>query len=133
MPDRAPAPDPYAVLGVEPAVDDAGIRAAYRAAVQAHPPERDPEGFRRVRAAYEALRDPRARIERLLAQPLLPDWEGQGLGVPPPPAPTVADLVRDLRAALLAGTDLARRDFPEDLRDPGAPAPDPHASQGGGR
>jgi hypothetical protein len=31
------------------------LRRAYLRAVKAHSPERDPEGFQRVRAAYELL------------------------------------------------------------------------------
>jgi curved DNA-binding protein CbpA len=123
MTDPAPALDPHAILGVDLGADDAAIRAAYRAAVQAHPPERDPDGFRRVRAAFEALKDPVARVEGLLAEPLLPAWEGDDLGVPPPPVPALADLLRDLREALLFDTDLLRREFPEDLRRPGGDAP----------
>ena len=118
------APDPFAVLGLDPGVDDAGLRQAYRAAVQRHPPERDPEGFRRVRAAYEALRDPRARMERLLAEPILPPLDAAVLQAVPPP-PSRADLLTELRAALLAGTDLVRRAFPEDLREPWRAAPGP--------
>jgi hypothetical protein len=33
------------------------IRRAYLRGVRAHPPERDPEGFRRIRDAYELLKD----------------------------------------------------------------------------
>ncbi len=124
------APDPFAVLGLEAAADDAAIRQAYRAAVQMHPPDRDAEGFRRVRAAYEALRDPRARMERLLAQPLLPALDGGALAVAPPP-PERPDLAAELRAALLAGTDLARREFPEDLREPWTPQAAPQMAGDG--
>ena len=42
-------------IGVEPGVDDKALRRAYLRAVKAHPPERDPDGFQRVRAAYELL------------------------------------------------------------------------------
>ncbi|MGF1529523.1 MAG: DnaJ domain-containing protein [Candidatus Competibacterales bacterium] len=53
--------DPFVVLGVpEDAAADA-IQRAYLAAVRAHPPERDPEGFQAIRTAYECLKDPTAR------------------------------------------------------------------------
>lgn len=111
--------DPLQVLGLPVGADEPAIRAAYRAAVQAHPPERDPAGFRRVRAAFEALRDPLARAATLLSRPLLPDVDALAtLGLPGPPAPTLEALLADLRAALLYGTDLTRREFPEDLREP---------------
>src|SRR4051794_6979864 len=34
----------------------AGLKKAYLKRVRAHPPERDPQGFQRVREAYELLR-----------------------------------------------------------------------------
>lgn len=44
-----------ATLGVSPSDDAAAVRRAYRRAVGDHPPDRDAEGFQRVRAAYERL------------------------------------------------------------------------------
>ena len=55
--------DPYTVLGLERTATAAEIKTAYFALVRAHPPERDPETFKRVRAAYERLRDPQQRAE----------------------------------------------------------------------
>ncbi len=55
--------DPFAVLGVPEDAGDAAVRAAYVAAVERHPPDRDPEGFKAIRAAYEVLKDPRRRLE----------------------------------------------------------------------
>jgi len=40
-------------LGEHAAITPEAIRRAYLRQVRAHPPERDPEGFRRVREAYE--------------------------------------------------------------------------------
>lgn len=54
--------NPFAVLGIEATADDAAVRAAYLAAVRRSPPDRDPEGFRRVREAYEAVRDEERRL-----------------------------------------------------------------------
>jgi curved DNA-binding protein CbpA len=48
--------NPYKVLGVERTATEAEIKQAYFALVRAHPPERDPDGFKRIRAAYEKLR-----------------------------------------------------------------------------
>ncbi len=53
---------PYIVLGVSMDADDDAVRQAYVDAVRRHPPERDPDGFRRVRAAYERIRTRRDRI-----------------------------------------------------------------------
>ncbi|MBK8979491.1 MAG: molecular chaperone DnaJ [Planctomycetes bacterium] len=63
------------------ATDDA-IRARYRELVKQHPPERDPERFKTIRACYELAIDPRARAtERVLG---------------PEPYTGIADLRRDL-------------------------------------
>ncbi len=42
-------------LGLEPTGDLDAIKRAYRARLRETPPERDPEGFQRLRAAYEAI------------------------------------------------------------------------------
>lgn len=60
--------DPYAVLGVEREATPADIRVAYLQKVREHTPERDPEGFKRVREAYEVLRSPRKRAEMTLLE-----------------------------------------------------------------
>ena len=44
------------LLQVDEAIDARGLERAYLRAVKRHKPERDPEGFQRVRDAYERLR-----------------------------------------------------------------------------
>ena len=61
--------NPFAVLGIEETADDEAVRAAYLAAVRRSPPDRDPEGFRRVREAYEAVRDEERRLALRLFGP----------------------------------------------------------------
>ena len=56
------------MLGVSPRSTPSEIRGAYFALVRAHPPERDPEGFKRIRAAYDQLRSPRRRAELTLLE-----------------------------------------------------------------
>lgn len=51
------------VLGIERAATEAEIKQAYFAQVREHPPERDPQGFKRIRAAYEKLRAAGERAE----------------------------------------------------------------------
>ena len=47
----------WQTLGIAPTSDEAAIKKAYAARIREHRPDRDPEGFRAVRAAYEeALR-----------------------------------------------------------------------------
>ena len=64
--------DPYAVLGLVRTASAAEIKQAYFALVRAYPPEREPEMFKQVRAAYERLRDPEQRIETDML--LLEQW-----------------------------------------------------------
>jgi DnaJ-class molecular chaperone len=49
--------DPFSVLEIEPCDDDEAIRAAYFGQVRRFPPDREPEQFRRVREAWEMIRD----------------------------------------------------------------------------
>ena len=52
----------HEILGTDDDTSVDAIRRAYLRAVKAHPPERDPDGFQRVREAYELLRAPAAQI-----------------------------------------------------------------------
>jgi curved DNA-binding protein CbpA len=61
--------DPFAVLDLKETADDEAVRAAYLRALRTSPPDRDPEGFRRIRAAYEALRDAESRLALRLFGP----------------------------------------------------------------
>jgi len=58
--------EPTEILGVSAEATDAEIRAAYLSKVQEHPPDRSPEKFELIRDAYEALRDPRRRLQQQL-------------------------------------------------------------------
>lgn len=51
----ASSADPFRTLGIEPTLDRASIKRAYFGELQRHPPHADPEGFRRIRDAYEQL------------------------------------------------------------------------------
>jgi curved DNA-binding protein CbpA len=62
--------DPFAVLGLAPTVDSLAVKSAYFAALGRHPPHRDPEGFQRLRRAYEALTRPGALAAAYLASPV---------------------------------------------------------------
>jgi curved DNA-binding protein CbpA len=58
--------DPFTVLGVGEDADDDQIKQRYLALVRAFPPDREPERFQTYRAAYEAVRDRRKRLEAKL-------------------------------------------------------------------
>lgn len=115
------AADPFEVLGVAGDADDATIRRAYLRLLRMHPPERDPDGFRRLRAAYEAVRSRQDRAARqLLERPRLPDVEPLLRSMAEEPIPKdPAQILSALRAAVLR--TLPQLQVPErDLR----PIPD---------
>lgn len=106
--------DPYRVLGIARGAGAEEIRRAYFAKVREHPPERDPEAFKRIREAYDRIKSLEKRVESevFLMKELAPSFE------PPPSAPTVRPSV-DPAVVLLwveeRRSDVSRRDFPEDL------------------
>lgn len=55
--------NPYEVLGVEEDASIEEIKRAYLKLIRQFTPERHPEEFKRVRAAYEQLKDQRARAK----------------------------------------------------------------------
>lgn len=93
--------DPYLILGVAPSAGDAAIHAAYLDGIKRWPPERDPQRFEALRAAYEALRTRRDRLAYELfdlAPPTVGDILDQAAPVAAPGRPGP-----DLFAALLPG------------------------------
>lgn len=56
--------DPHAVLGVSADAGEAEIRARYLQLVREFPPDRAPERFAEIRAAYDQLRDPLRLLSR---------------------------------------------------------------------
>ena len=64
---------PFRVLGIAPTLDLGAVKRAYFAALAKHPPHADPDGFRRLRAAYEPLLTAEGlRAAFVLAPPDLP-------------------------------------------------------------
>jgi len=96
-------------LGLGPTEQDpAVIKQAYRRAVAKHPPDLDPDAFRRVRDAYEVLRDPWARAKDVLLRPL-PQVPPPSPPAEPPAAPPGAAAIAVLRrAAMRADPDTWR-------------------------
>jgi curved DNA-binding protein CbpA len=62
--------EPFALLGMAPTMELVAVKRAYFEALARHPPHQDPEGFQRVRAAYEALTRPGALAAAYLASPV---------------------------------------------------------------
>ncbi|MEW6755512.1 MAG: J domain-containing protein [Candidatus Latescibacterota bacterium] len=102
--------DPCAVLGVAPDASPQEIRAAYFARVREHAPERDPEAFKRIRAAYDVLRNPQKREEHEVLRPA--PWAEPEPSAPPPVDLTVRR--EDLIAAARALCDLGRTEWHQD-------------------
>ena len=61
--------DPYDQLGLSPSADETEIRKRYLELVRQFPPDRAPERFAEIRAAYDALQDPAGRLEARLFDP----------------------------------------------------------------
>jgi hypothetical protein len=59
-------PDSFAVLDVAEDADDETIKRRYLALVRQHPPEREPERFGEIRAAFEAVESKRDRLRARL-------------------------------------------------------------------
>ena len=74
-PDPTNPTNPFEVLGMAPTDDPLAVKRAWFAALTRHPPHADPEGFRRIRAAYESLMAPGGRAAAILSLPL--DLEAQ--------------------------------------------------------
>jgi curved DNA-binding protein CbpA len=105
-----PYVDPYAVLELPRTASTAEIKKAYFTLVRAHPPEREPDTFKRIRAAYERLREPERRAETDML--LLRSWE------PPARKRRMKKLslelhIDDVLAAAECLTDLGRSDWRE--------------------
>ena len=70
------AADPFQILGISPDSSEGAVRARYLELVKQFPPERDPDKFREIRAAFEASKDPLAVARNLLIPPdeTFPEW-----------------------------------------------------------
>lgn len=68
--------NPFITLDVAETADDDAIKKAYLQQVREHPPERDPERFQMIRAAYERIKTRRDRLRYRLFQNQTPDLAG---------------------------------------------------------
>ncbi|TWT86039.1 J domain-containing protein [Neorhodopirellula pilleata] len=69
VPNDAGSVSPFRVLDLPEFSDEAVVRRQYLELVKQHPPERDPEKFRQIQAAYEAARDPLVLARLMLTSP----------------------------------------------------------------
>lgn len=79
--------DPFETMGLAPNAGDDEIRNRYLQLVREFPPDRAPDRFAEIRAAYEELRDPHRRLETQMFSLDTHD--------------SFESLVRDLRARIL--------------------------------
>lgn len=105
--------DPYHILGLEQTATPAEIKKAYFQLVREHPPERDAENFKRIRAAYERVRDPEKRDETNMR--LLNRWTASPRKRRPP-EPDVSLHQEDILIAARTLTDMERKDWREFYR-----------------
>jgi DnaJ-class molecular chaperone len=109
------AGDALDVLGVTCPISEGDLRRRYLELLKQHPPEKDPEGFKRIRAAYDALRRPaeqaRLTLERIEQPPEALSQKAEEAG-----GPLGVSATWWLDAD--PWSDLTRFDFPEDQRDP---------------
>jgi len=105
-----PYTDPYTVLSLARTASAAEIKQAYFKLVRTYPPEREPEMFKRIRAAYEQLKNPerRAETDMLLLQPWIPPQRKRR-----PPQLDLRLHPEDVIAAARSMTDLERTDWRE--------------------
>ena len=108
--------DPYRVLGITPTAGPDEIRSAYLKLLRAHPPEKEPERFKAIRAAYEKLKDETQRIRTAVMHMDLSD-SGPPVPFPEIDSPPPVFNAGDLWEILLAAGEFHRRDFPEDWID----------------
>ncbi len=92
--------NPWQILGIEPTTDKRAIKRAYASKLKIHKPELDPEGYQRLRAAFDtvikqSLTPARAAAEHLTqADPVEPEPAEQTFSQPdralttPPPSPS---------------------------------------------
>jgi curved DNA-binding protein CbpA len=98
------------VLGLRQTASAEEIKRAYFTLVRANPPERNPVEFKRIRSAYERLRDPAQRLatDMQLIQP----WPAPARRKRAPKL-NLAVGPADVLAVLRAGSELERADWRE--------------------
>lgn len=108
-----PTQNPYHILDIASNVDAAAIKRAYFIQVREHPPERDPQQFKKIRAAYEKINTPEKRIETDML--LFDDWTGPEISATLPLEPGLSR--KDIITAARMETDLGRTKWRDDVRE----------------
>lgn len=116
-----PLADARRKLGLSQSCSELELKAAYRAQVRLHPPDREPESFRAVRTAYEALQNPLRVVDEWLLHeaPHVVSAPAEAAPAPPhghAPVGDGSDLIRAGLAVLLSRQPLDAL-FPEEELD----------------
>ena len=122
----------WQTLGIAPTSDEAAIKKAYAARIREHRPDRDPEGFRAVRAAYEEALVQcayiRPRHEKKRKRQREADAPAEAIPKPPPQNPSdstyygyTATLPPQVSETLRAPENVAYLDRPQENRREMAP------------
>jgi curved DNA-binding protein CbpA len=105
--------NPYAVLGIPRNASPEAIKNAYFGLIRKHPPEKDPQGFKRIRLAYDSLRDADKRSQTDLF--LFNDPYGE-FSIHKPENLEYQKGI-NLDVAVHSLSDLSRTDFSDDFSD----------------
>jgi curved DNA-binding protein CbpA len=106
--------DPFVVLGVDDRATADEVRRAYFRLVRVYSPEAHPEDFKRIRAAYEALRSPLRRAETALTA-FDDSCSDIDLDLVAPMGEGVVNLAAVWLAVELSASDFTRAEFADDL------------------
>ena len=105
--------NPYIVLGIPRNASLEEVKKAYFSLIRKHPPEKDPQGFKRIRLAYDSLRDADKRSQTDLF--LFNDPYGEFSLSRREEHKYQGEI--DLEIAIYSLSDLGRSDFSDDFND----------------
>ena len=105
--------NPYTVLGIPRNASPEAVKKAYFSLIRKHPPEKDPQGFKRIRLAYDSLRDADKRSQTDMF--LFNDPYGEFNIHEPEKSEYQKEI--DLNVAVHSFSDLSRTDFSDDFND----------------
>ena len=107
--------NPFDVLGIDETASSDEIKKAYFQMVRQFSPEKHAEQFKRIREAYDLLKEPSLRLEAEVFRPINPPSPSVSEDAELPPIKLDGEVVlRWMRSTL---TDLERTDFTSDFNE----------------